>query len=82
MINLFRGTYFEAMNMRNLLETNNIEVFTENENMSNIKPWVVASGGFNPVILNVNDEDFEKAKKIIEAFENNNLNIKIQETEE
>ena len=75
MINIFSGTFIEAMNVRNLLENNNIEVFTINEYMSNIEPWIVTSGGFNPVMLKIKDEDFEKAKKIIEAFENGNLNI-------
>jgi len=81
MTNLFRGTYFEAMNMRNLLENTNIEVFTENEIMSNIEPWAVTSGGFNPVILKVNDDDFEIAKKVIEDYENGNLHLDFNETE-
>jgi len=81
MTNLFRGTHFEAMNMRNLLENKNIEVITENENMSNIQPWAITSGGFNPVILKVNDEDFESAKKVIEDYENGNLNLEINKTE-
>jgi len=67
--------------MRNLLENTNIEVFTENEIMSNIEPWAVTSGGFNPVILKVNDEDFESAKKIIEDYENGNLDFENNETE-
>ena len=75
MINLFRGDYLEAMNVRNLLETHNIEVFVENEIMSSLKPWVVASGGFNPVMLKVNDKDFENAKKIIQDFEAGNLDV-------
>ena len=69
MIDLFRGTYFEAMNMKNLLENNSIEVFTQNENMANIEPWVVTAGGFNPVILKVNEEDLERAKEIIEEYQ-------------
>lgn len=69
MIDLFRGTYFEAMNMKGLLESNNIEVFTINENMSNIQPWVVTVGGFNSVILKVNDEDLERAKEIVEDYQ-------------
>ena len=81
MTDIFRGTYFEAMNIRNLLENENIEVFTQNENMSSIEPWAVTSGGFNPVILKVNDEDFETAKKIIEDYENGNLNLNINEVE-
>ena len=80
MKNLFSGTFSETMNVRNLLENINIEIFTENENMANIEPWAISSGGFNPVILKINDKDFEKAKKIIEDYESGNLNIGIEET--
>ena len=76
MINIFSGTYSETMNIRNLLENINIEVYTQNENMGTIQPWTITSGGFNPVILKVKNEDFDKAKKIIEDYENGNLNIK------
>ena len=69
MIDLFRGTYFEAMNMKGLLESNNIKVFTLNENMSNIEPWIVTAGGFNPVILKVSEEDLERAKEIVKDYE-------------
>ena len=79
MINIFRGTFSETMNIRNLLENTNIQVFTENENMANIQPWAISSGGFNPVILKVKEDDFEKAKKLIEDYEKGNLNIEIQE---
>ena len=81
MTNIFRGTFSETMNIKNLLGNINIQVFTENENMANIEPWAISSGGFNPVILKVKDEDFEKAKKLIEDYEKGNLNIEIQETE-
>ena len=77
MINIFRGTFNETMNIRNLLENIYIQVFTENENMTNIEPWVISSGGFNPVILKVKDEDFKKAKKLIEDYENGNLKLEI-----
>lgn len=81
MKNIFSGTFSETMNVRNLLENINIQVFTENENMANIEPWAISSGGFNPVILKINDKDFEKAKKIIEDYESGNLNIGIEEIE-
>ena len=63
------------MNIRNIFENINIEVFTQNENMGTIQPQTITSGGFNPVILKVKDEDYENAKKIIEDYENGNLNI-------
>ena len=80
MINIFSGDFIEAMNIRNLLENINIEVFTANEQMSSIEPWVVSPGGFNPVILKVNNEDFDKAKKVIEDYRNGSLNIEASET--
>ncbi|MEY2868533.1 MAG: hypothetical protein RIR01_988 [Bacteroidota bacterium] len=68
MVEVFSGAYFEAMNVRNLLEIRGIAVFTQNEYMSNIEPWVVASGGLNPVKLQVDEVDLETSKEIIEDY--------------
>jgi len=68
MIVVFSGSYSEAMNVKNLLEEKEILVFTQNEYMSNIEPWVVASGGLNPVKLQINESDLEEAKTIIEDY--------------
>ena len=75
MIVVFNGPYFEAMNVRNLLEENEITVFTQNEYMSSIELWVVTSGGLNPVKLQVDEEDFEVAKSIIQNYLNGNNNL-------
>ena len=75
MIVVFNGAYFEAMNVRNLLEEKEITVFTQNEYMSSIEPWVVTSGGLNPVKLQVDDEDFEEAKSIIQNYLDGNNNL-------
>ncbi len=72
---IFNGSYFEAMNLRNLLETAAITVFVQNEYMSTIEPWVVTSGGLNPVKLQVNEDDFEKAESIIKNYLDGNKNI-------
>jgi len=77
MVEVFSGSYFEAMNVRNLLEENEISVFTQNEYMSNIEPWVVASGGLNPVKLQVDELDFDASKTIIEDYLNGNYNLEI-----
>ena len=68
MITVFNGTNFEAMNVRNLLENDGITVFVKNEYMSSVEPWVVTSGGLNPVKLQVDESDFEQTKKIIEDY--------------
>jgi len=79
MVEVFSGSYFEAMNVRNLLERKEISVFTQNEYMSNIEPWVVTSGGLNPVKLQVDELDFEASKIIIEDYLNGNNNLEIED---
>jgi hypothetical protein len=75
MTNIFSGELIEAMNIRNLLENENIEVFTVNKYMSSIEPWAVSPGGFKPLILQVNDEDFERAKKVLEDYGSGKLEV-------
>lgn len=65
MTTIFTGDYFEAMNVKNLLQSNDIHVFVENEQMGTIKSWAVTSGGFKPVTVKVNEADVEKAKELI-----------------
>lgn len=65
---VFSGSYSEAMNVKNLLEIQEISTFVQNEMMANIEPWVVTSGGLNPVTLQVDDTDFEKATEIITDY--------------
>ncbi|MCI4443268.1 MAG: DUF2007 domain-containing protein [Lentimicrobium sp.] len=75
MIIVFNGAYFEAMNVRNLLEEKEISVFIQNEYMSSIEPWVVTSGGLNPVKLQVDEADFEDAKIVVQNYLDGNNNI-------
>lgn len=78
MVIVFSGSYFEAMNVRNLLEGSGISVFAQNEYMSNIEPWVVTSGGLNPVKLQVDESDLDASKKIIEYYLNGSNNLDTQ----
>ena len=75
MKDVFRGTYSEAINVKNLIENSNINVFSSNELMANIEPWAVTTAGFNPVVLKVNDENYEKATAIVIEFLNGNLDL-------
>jgi predicted ATP-grasp superfamily ATP-dependent carboligase len=74
MKNIFIGTYFEALNIKNLFENNKIDVFLLNETMSIIEP-VIASGGFNSAIIQVRHEDFENATELLQEYEKGNLNL-------
>ena len=75
MIEIFRGSNIESMNIRNLLESRNIHVFVINELMSSIEPWVVSPGGNNPTILKVNEQDYKNALDVIEEYNSNSLNL-------
>jgi hypothetical protein len=77
MIVVFNGPYFEAMNVRNLLEEKEISVFIQNEYMSSIEPWVVTSGGLNPVKVQVDEEDFEEAKIVVQNYLDGNNNLEL-----
>lgn len=77
MIEIFRGSYIEAMNIKNLLENNNIPVFTANEYMSNIQPWSVSAGGNGSAILKIQEKDLEEGKKIIENYNNGEYNLEV-----
>ncbi|MBF4471460.1 MULTISPECIES: DUF2007 domain-containing protein [Flavobacterium] len=79
MVEVFSGSYFEAMNVRNLLEGNEISVFTQNEFMSNIEPWVVTAGGLNPVKLQVDESDMEASRTIIEDYLKGNNNLETED---
>ena len=69
---IFNGSYFEAMNVKNILADNGISVFVQNEYMATIEPWVVTAAGFNPVILQVSEDDFELAKQIVDDYRKQN----------
>ncbi len=75
MTTIYKGTYSEVINLKNLLENSNIASFILNELMANIEPWAVTAGGLNPVSLSIQDEDFEKAKAIIDFFKQKNTNL-------
>jgi hypothetical protein len=68
MIVIYKGDFSEALIIKNLLTNNKIYFFIENEIMSNLQPWSVSAGGFNPFTIKIKVEDFEKAKDIIENY--------------
>lgn len=75
MIEIFRGSYLEAMVIRNLLENNAISVFVQNEYMSSINPWTVTAGGYDSLSLQINEVDLVVAKLILEKYDNGDYNL-------
>lgn len=53
MIEVFIGSYFEVINIKNLLENEGVFAFIQNEYLSVLEPWTVTAGGCAPAILKV-----------------------------
>ena len=68
MVAIFNGEYIGTIGIKNLLNSFKIESYIANEYMSSIKPSLVSPGGFNTVSLQVGEEDFEDAKRIVEDY--------------
>ena len=67
---IFSGSAIESMGIKNLLESNDIPVFEDNALMASIEPWAVSPGGFGSAVLKVEEEDYEKALKVIADYNN------------
>ena len=46
--------------------------------MSSVEPWVVTSGGLNPVKLQVDESDFEQAESIIKNYLDGNTTLETE----
>lgn len=68
MIVIFNGEYIETIGIKNLLDSFNIKSYIANEYMSSIKPSLISPGGFNTVSLQVDQENLEEAKKILDDY--------------
>ena len=68
---VFSGTIWEAEMVKSLLENAEIETFLLDENTGTLAPWYTAAGGAGSVRVIVSNLDFEKAKMIVDEFENN-----------
>lgn len=68
-IEVFSGTSIDAEIVRSLLEDSDIKTFLKDDNMGTIAPWHVSAGGVGAVKVIINSNDYDKAKLIIEKYE-------------
>lgn len=74
MLEFFRGSFSEAIFIKDLLEKNNILVFIGNEYVSSTDPFSISYISFTPAILKTQEFDYRNVTKIIDdyAIENSN----------
>lgn len=69
LIEVFAGTSIDAGIVKSLLEDSDIKTFLKDDNMGTIAPWHVSAGGAGAVKIIINSNDYDKAKLIIEKYE-------------
>lgn len=68
---IFAGNYMEAGMVKSLLENADINAYLQDEMMGTLSPWYVAPGGAGSVKVLVSDLDSEKARIIVDEYEEN-----------
>lgn len=74
-VEIYAGELWQSTMIKDLLEDNGIPAFIENELMGTIIPYQISSGGVAPVCVKVESSDFERAKELIDEFNNANFSL-------
>jgi hypothetical protein len=70
-VEVYSGSIWEVEMLKSLLENAEIETFLQDENTGTLAPWYTAGGGAGSIKVVVSSLDFEKAKLIVDEYENN-----------
>jgi hypothetical protein len=70
-VEVFAGTAWEAALVKSLLENAEIYAILKDEIRGTWAPWNVSAGGNAAVKVVVSSNDYEKAKLVVDDFENN-----------
>ncbi len=71
LIEIFAGTTWQAGMVKSLLEDAGIKAFMKDEIIGTLNPWWTAPGGAGSVSVFISSLDFDKAKPIVDDYENN-----------
>jgi hypothetical protein len=74
-IAIHNGSKNEALILKVLLESFSIQVFEDSSLMSVFNPWGISIGDLNSVKLRVNEDDYVKAKEIINDYKANEYHL-------
>ena len=68
LIVVFKGNSVDAEIIKQVLSDNGIMANLKNQLMGSIAPWQVSSGGFDPVEVEILENDKAKALDLIDEF--------------
>ncbi len=70
LIVIYKGNPMDSELVTEMLNDNGIKASLKNQYMGAIAPWHVTPGGFEPVEVEILEEDKEKALALIDEFNN------------
>jgi len=70
-VEVFAGTAVQATLVKSLLENAEIEAYLKDEFTGVLYPWHTSPGGVGAVKVFVSSVDQEKARMVVEEYENN-----------
>ena len=70
-VEIYSGNTWEVEIVKGLLENAQIKVFLRDEFCGTLAPWNTAGGGAGAIKVEVIDVDYDKAKLIVQKYENN-----------
>ncbi len=68
-IEIYSGNPWQVGMVKTLLENSGIKVYMQDVIMGTLNPWWTAGGGAGAIRLFILDNDYEKAKEIVEEYE-------------
>ncbi len=68
LVTVYSGNPMEAEMVSDVLEDYGIQTFTKNSIMGSIAPWYLTAGGVDPVEVEVDRQDRERALEIVAAY--------------
>lgn len=70
-VEIFAGTSWQTEMVKSLLANADIEAFVIDGIVGTLNPWYTAPGGAGAVRLFVSGSDYERAKQVVDEYEEN-----------
>nr|WP_293839470.1 DUF2007 domain-containing protein [uncultured Arsenicibacter sp.] len=70
-VQVYAGSIMQAEVVKSLLENEEINAFLKDEFLGTLAPWWASPGGMGAVKVIVSKTDVDKAKAIIDAYQQN-----------
>lgn len=68
---VYAGNIIEAGMVKSFLESADIKAYLQDEFQGMVVPWITSPAGMGAIKVVVSSEDYEKAKQLVDEYEQN-----------